>query len=327
MCRSAYCMDERRQTVECKRGARTVVLLQTHYLNRTLLRMFSELSCAMPETAAIVLMHLPPDRSKPHKLARIPHHFVTTPEIREPAYVRKSDGPGWAIWRGGHVDLIALHFFRKYPCYAYYWIIEYDVRFSGEWRAFLTAFQDSDADLLSTSIRRASNDPNWMYWPSLHPPEGVRPLAADEMLCSFMPIYRISHRGLRLIDQAYRDGWTGHCEAVWPTVLHHSGYRLEDIGGNGEFVRPGNINRFYTNNPSDPELAPGSLVFRPVRWMPGSSRNRLWHPVKPLAHKLREDARHAWVSLKPYLPWRRPVVDLPSLHPLPCAEEATRDPS
>jgi len=40
-------MDERRQSVECKRGAQTVVLLQTHYLNRALLRMFSELSCAM----------------------------------------------------------------------------------------------------------------------------------------------------------------------------------------------------------------------------------------------------------------------------------------
>ncbi|MGC1906744.1 MAG: hypothetical protein WA715_23195, partial [Candidatus Acidiferrum sp.] len=194
-----------------------------------------------------------------------------------------------------------------------------------EWRTFLTAFQDSDADLLSTSIRRASDDPNWMHWPSLHPPDGALPLAGDEMLCSFMPIYRISQRGLRSIDQAYRNGWTGHCEAVWPTVLHRSGYRLEDIGGDGEFVRPWNLNRFYTNNPSDPELAPGSLVFRPVRWMTGSSRNRLWHPVKPLSHKLREDARHVWVSVKPYLPWVRPVVNLPSLNPPPCEEEATRD--
>ena len=36
-------MDERRQSVECEWGAQSVVLLQTHYLNRALLqRMFSE---------------------------------------------------------------------------------------------------------------------------------------------------------------------------------------------------------------------------------------------------------------------------------------------
>ena len=113
------------------------------------------------------------------------------------------------------------------------------MRFSGEWQAFLTAFRNSDTDLPTRHqrIRRASNDPNWMYWPSLHPPERVRPLAANEMLCGFMPICRISHRGPRSIDQAYRDGWTGHCEAVRPTVLHRSGYRLEDIGGDGR-TRP-----------------------------------------------------------------------------------------
>jgi len=316
-------MDERRQSGVCKQGLQNVVLLQTHYLNRALLRMFRDLSSAMPEAVTMVLMHLPPRRSKPRALALLRHHFVTTPEIREPAYIRKSNGPGWAIWRGGHTDLIALHFFRKNPEYAYYWFIEYDVRFSGEWCTFFTAFQDSDADLLSTSIRRASNDPNWMHWPSLHPPEGVGPLATNELLCSFMPIYRVSHRALQLIDQAYRDGWTGHCEAVWPTVLHRSGYRLEDIGGDGEFVRPGNINRFYTNTPSDRELAPGSLVFRPVRWMTGSGRNRLWHPVKPLPHKLREDARRVWVTLKPYLSWIAPAAE----RPLPSAEEATPDPS
>jgi hypothetical protein len=81
---------------------------------------------------------------------------------------------------------------------------------------------------------------------------------------------------------------------------------LEDIGGNGEFVRPENVNRFYTNTPLDEDHAPGSMVFRPARSWTGARRNMLWHPVKPLPHKLREDARHAWVRLKPYLRWMLP---------------------
>lgn len=319
-------MNEQRQAFRTQ-PALTALLLQTHYLNRPLMRMFNRLSAGMPEAEAAVLMHLPPDRPKPRELARVPHHFVTTPEIREPAYRRKSGGPGWGIWRGGHTDLIALHFFRAHPEFAYYWFIEYDVRFSGEWQDFFSAFEQSDADFLSTSIRRASHDPNWMHWPTLHPPEGTHQPPMDEMLCSFMPIFRISHRGFQVIDQAYREGWTGHCEASWPTILYRAGCRLEDIGGDGEFVRPENRNRFYTNNPSDVDLAPGSVVFRPVRWRTGAGRNRLWHPVKPLPHKLREDARHIWVMLKPYLPWVKHTASQTPLSPLPWPGGATRGPS
>ena len=322
---SACCMDE--QLHPDPSSARTCVLLQTHYLNRALLKMFGRLSAGLPQADSLVLMHLPPDRPRPRELARVPHHFVTTPEIREPAYRRKSNGPGWGIWRGGHTDLIALHFFRTHPEFAYYWFVEYDVRFSGAWRDFFSAFEHSDADFLSTSIRRASRDPNWMHWPTLHPPENENPPPVDEMLCSFMPIFRISHRGLQMIDRAYREGWTGHCEASWPTILYRAGCSIEDIGGDGEFVRPQNRNRFYTNNPSDVDLAPGSVVFRPVRWKAGSSRNRLWHPVKPLPHKLREDARHIWVMLKPYLPWVKHTASQTPLSPLPWPGGATRGPS
>ena len=328
MRRSACCMAEPRQARTPQAPiARTAVLLQTHYLSRSLLRMFANMSAAMPNADSFILMHLPPDRPKPRELARLPHHFVTTPEIRDPAYVHKTRGPDWRIWRGGHTDLIALHFFSKHPDYDYYWFIEYDVRFSGDWRTFFAGFQHSDADFLSTSIRRASNDPNWMHWPTLHPPEGMNQPPKDAMLCSFMPIYRISARGFRVIDQAYREGWTGHCEASWPTILYRAGCRLEDIGGDGEFVRPENRNRFYTNNPADVDLAPGSLVFRPVRWKPGSGSNRLWHPVKPLPHKLREDARHLWVTVKPYLPWVRHAVDAAPVSPLRWPKAATRGPS
>ena len=128
------------------RTAHTVVVLQTHYLNRPLLRLFRRLVVGLPGYTACVLMHRPPGTPEPPELAGVPHHFVTTSEIRDPAYLGKSNGPGWGIWRGGHTDLIALHFFRTHPNYERYWFVEYDVRFSGAWRDFFGAFDDNDAD-------------------------------------------------------------------------------------------------------------------------------------------------------------------------------------
>jgi hypothetical protein len=118
-------------------------------------------------------------------------------------------------------------------------------------------------------------------------------LADRERICCFMPIFRVSQAGMQAMDRAYRQGWSGHCEVTWPTLINHAGLRVEDIGDDGEFVAKGNRNRFYTNTLDDANLSPGSMVFRPTRSWPGSKRDPLGHPIKPLMFKLREDARSA----------------------------------
>lgn len=280
--------------LESKREQRagTAVVMQTHYLSRALMSWFADLRQAVPGYDAYILMHLPAGERAPELLSTVPHHFVTTPEIRNPEYGRKAGGPNWHIWRGGNTDLIALSFINTHNTYKYYWFVEYDVRFSGAWADLFGFFEDSDVDLLSTTLFRRPVNPAWMHWPSLHVPEGTD-LSKSEQIGNFMPIYRISRRGADAIDHAYRSGWAGHCEVTWPTILHRAGFGIEDLGGDGEFVCPGNRNRFYTNVPQDPNLVPGSLVCRPARLYPGRRRNQLWHPIKPLHHKLREDARSA----------------------------------
>jgi hypothetical protein len=280
---------------------RTVVVLQTHYVDRALIRFFRELAATgMTQYEAVLLMHAPAGTRKPRRIATMPHHFVTTPEIRSPAYTNKSAiGSEWHIWRGGHTDLSALHFFRKNPDFDFYWFVEYDVRFSGDWAEFFAVFEGDSTDLLTTSLRRATVDETWMHWPTLRPSCTAAPLGSADRICGFMPIFRVSRRGMEVMDRAYREGWTGHCEATWPTIINHAGLRIQDIGGDGEFVAPGNRNRFYTNTLSSRDLSPGSLAFRPARFRPGPQRNRLWHPVKPLFIKMREDARQAvpeWIK-------------------------------
>jgi Protein of unknown function (DUF3405) len=178
----------------------------------------------------------------------------------------------------GHVELPVLLFFKAHPEYAYYWTIEYDVRFTGSWDRLFAHFEDSDADLLGTTLTRRHEIPAWHHWSSLD--VAAKDIGPESYLRGFFPIYRLSHGGLSQLDRDYHDGAKGHFECLIPTLLHNAGLTIEDIGGDGEFVKPANRNRFYRNTPRRGPLSPGTFVYRPVRHRPGKERNMLWHPIK-----------------------------------------------
>ena len=179
----------------------------------------------------------------------------------------------------GSTDLPLLLFRQAHPGYRYYWVIEYDVRFSGSWSQFFSAFDGNTADLLGTTLTRHHDIPNWYHWGSLAV-DGLG-IAKGEFIRGFFPVYRMSNAALALLDRHYRNNVAGHYECLVPTLMRWAGLRIEDIGGNGEFVQPGNENRFYSNTPTRPTLGPGSFVFRPVIDGVGKEPNKLWHPVKP----------------------------------------------
>lgn len=201
-----------------------------------------------------------------------------------------------------NVDSFVINFARRHPEYSYYWVVEYDIRFSGHWRTLLDAFALNDADLLGTTIYRYSRNPDWTNWPSLIAPV---PLTPDEKICAFIPIYRISARALAALEQGYRDGWGGHFECALPSILYQAGLRLEDMGGDGEFVARGNHNRFYRNFLRGKGYGPGTMVFQPARPTAGDEPDMLWHPVKTirgLGTRRRELALRKMVMLLKYGP-------------------------
>jgi hypothetical protein len=179
----------------------------------------------------------------------------------------------------GNTILPLMLFYRCHPNYDFYWIVEYDVRFSGRWSRFFRHFADSSADLLGTTLVRHVETPDWYHWPSLELKDDT--LDSTQYLRGFFPIYRVSHRAVEQLDRSLAAGNRGHYECLMPTLLYNAGMLLEDIGGEGEFVQPANRNRFYRNTPSAPFLAPGTFIFRPIMQRAGSEPNKLWHPVKP----------------------------------------------
>jgi hypothetical protein len=181
----------------------------------------------------------------------------------------------------GSTHFPVLQYFREFPKFRYYWVIEDDVRYTGDWRHFFSFFNAYDHDLITSHIRRFEDEPDWPWWNSLsHNGEKV---SRPDRLRSFNPIYRISGRALSFIHDALSQKWIGHHEVLMPTLLNDNGYTLLDFGGEGDFVASGNTNKFYTSGQLDRRgsLREGTMRFRPVWKSSGDQKNKLYHPVKP----------------------------------------------
>jgi hypothetical protein len=168
-----------------------------------------------------------------------------------------------------HPHFPVLEFFLAHPEYEHYWIVEYDVRYTGDWAHLLDYFRDPDHDLVTAHIRRFGDEPRWEWWESLSHP--MHTIAREKRLRSFNVIYRMSHRALKFLHEAQVDGWRGHPEVSIATLLSHSGFKLLDFGG------------FYTSHGyrSGRLAMSGSLRYRPSRTSAGPLANTLYHPVKP----------------------------------------------
>jgi len=176
-----------------------------------------------------------------------------------------------------------MDFYVCHPEYDFYWLVEFDVRYTGNWAVFLNSFGTDCHDLITCHIRRAFEEPLWWLWDTLTHPK--KTIARTSCLRSFNVIYRISRRALSLIHAAQEDGWRGHPEVLLPTLLHTGGCSLLDFGGDGPYAPAGRKNTAYTSGGlADGSLNPFCTVrFRPSRARAGLRSNKLYHPVKPAA--------------------------------------------
>jgi hypothetical protein len=180
----------------------------------------------------------------------------------------------------GNLHIPCLDFHAAHPGFRFYWFIEYDVVFSGDWRDFFDAFSDDTSDLVAAHVRTHAEEPHWCWWSSLALPEpnGQR----GDWLRAFLPIHRLSRAGFEALADRVRAGWSGHFEGLIPTALASASLRISDIGGDGPFVPEERKNRFYTSfSCCDGSLLGfGTFRFRPVHRSPRAATRLLYHPVK-----------------------------------------------
>lgn len=240
------------------------VLYLTNKSNEWTLSAFHALEQSLQGMADVYFAYHQQGDVLPVSLQNIENLFVFTSDVlNELGYTPIEKGklvPG-----SNHFPL--LKFFKENQCYDYYWLVEDDVRFSGDWKDFFDSFASSTSDFLSSVIETKAENPNWYWWTSLK--VGNEVIAEEKLLKSFNPIYRLSSQALVCIDAHLRIGWMGHYEVLLPTLLYNKGFFLEDFGGEGTFVRPENNAKFYDDT---------SMRIAPV--LPDDRKNYLFHPVK-----------------------------------------------
>jgi hypothetical protein len=180
-----------------------------------------------------------------------------------------------------HHHFPALDFFLQRPEYEFYWVMEYDVRYTGEWETFLSSYDECDRDFITSHLRRFDQEPGWEDWDSLRHP--TKQIPREKRLRCFNVIHRISNRALVFIHESQVDGWEGFAEVSLPTLLLDGGFTLLDFGGDGTFTAPGSENCVYTSRGfKNGRLSLFATIrYRPARTKPGKMRNKIYHPVKP----------------------------------------------
>jgi hypothetical protein len=144
-----------------------------------------------------------------------------------------------------------------------FWVVDERVYFDEGFDAFEAAFEDNDADLLATSVRRHSEDPDWIWWKSLCGPNGEDPSLHG--VAALLPLLRLSRSAAEAILRGLSERWTGHPEAVIPTLANQAGLRIADFGGRGSFTTPGHEDRWYDEHTwhwkGPVSYAPGKIHF------------------------------------------------------------------
>lgn len=160
-------------------------------------------------------------------------------------------------------------------------MIEYDVRYLGDWSHFFDSVDSYAFDMMTSHIRRYAEEPRWPWWSTLEHPYKRIPRA--RYLRSFNPIYGVSRTALEFVHASLLDGWRGYPEVALPTLLSEGGSRLLDLGGDGEFTPTALRNKSYTSwATSSGYLSPfGTMRYRPGRPAVGDLQNKLYHSVKP----------------------------------------------
>ena len=240
------------------------VLYLTNKCNEWTLSAFHALEQSLQGKADVYFAYHRQGDVLPVALQNIENLFVFTLDVlNELGYTPIEKGklvPG-----SNHFPL--LKFYKENQGYDYYWLVEDDVRFSGEWKEFFDSFASCTSDFLSSVIETKAENPNWYWWSCLK--TGNEAIAVDRLLRSFNPIYRLSSQALACIDDHLRKDWIGHHEVLLPTLLYNKGFLLEDFGGEGIFGRPENNAKFYDDT---------SMRIAPV--LPDDRKNYLFHPVK-----------------------------------------------
>lgn len=164
-----------------------------------------------------------------------------------------------------------LHFWRSHLAYQYYWLIEDDVLYEGDWNNFFSEFSHNHADFISSYFTHFHHAPDWYWWNDINI---KNPVGNEYKIRTFYPVCRLSFPALVYLDERLKSGDYGHGEVLVPTLLSLKGFTFYDIANHPAPLIVPCSNRAVgvSNN--------GSFRYRPFISKKEIKGNFLFHPVK-----------------------------------------------
>jgi len=243
--------------------SKTAVLFKCYYLNKSALKELERIRSSIDPSKFDLFYSYDNTRNDLRAPSGVKVHTFTQNGIaaRYTAGVKKI-----YLWK--NTELSTIDFCLSHPEYSHYWVIDHDVRFTGDWNVFLNSFTNDDADLLATYVSRYGErkwhvdvEEDWWAWSDTN-----LELENREKTRAFFAVYRFSKRALEFLDEQYRSGVQGFCEMIIPTSLERGGFKIKDIGSN-----------WYDRE---------TFNYFGRRIAAGQEKNKLYHPILPLSRLL-----------------------------------------
>ncbi len=260
------------------------VLYYTHFVSEAVKLELKKLRSELDPRFVLFAMGCCPEKTTLNSLgcADLQIRSYDRDDLRALPYERQLETVDWETLRR-NPDLAIMRFFRGNPNYDFYWVLEYDVRYTGDWGDLFSELVGSNAALLCTHLVSQRGSPEWMHWKSFVSADGS--VKEPDLIRAFLPFTRLSKQLMRAIDERCRLGWAGHPEVLWPTIAAQAGLTIEEIGGFGSTTPPHRRGKYYQS-----AVAPGGLFFSTFAAWPflslksdfsrASPPDTLWHPVK-----------------------------------------------
>ncbi|MFG1239335.1 hypothetical protein V5F63_19265 [Xanthobacter autotrophicus DSM 597] len=133
----------------------------------------------------------------------------------------------------GNCDLKLLAAVSRLEQYSHFIRLEFDV-----WPTDIAQHRVREFCKLATSgafgasyLRSQPQDAAWVYWPTLT--TGSFTVPDDEKQAAFLPLIFFPRQFADFYAARLREGWSGHYEALMPTLARQAGLKLIDLGNSG----------------------------------------------------------------------------------------------
>lgn len=262
---------------------KNLICFISHIVTSEIVSLFKEISSGIPEDSEIVFIS-PTELDRRSEFSKISELTGGVTNLYLDKTEENLTDQNTYTFRS---QLIFKNIYKLFPGYEYYYLIEYDVRFIGDWRSLFHHLSRLPEDLICSHFSMYNN----IYEQGPYPRWKLRKMFSkedrliidesgkitDDLYFSFLPFCRLSNSLMRLVYDYY-ETYDGFFEIVIPTICIKNDLSVIDLDHLGltcpqlEIKEPDNFH-LRCNSGSMSWYEEDKTVY--------DKPNILIHPIKP----------------------------------------------